>query len=201
MNKQQIGLVRHGQTDWNALGRIQGQTDIPLNDIGRDQAMKLAARLVHEPYRFDAVISSGLQRAEETAAIIASHLQIPLLEPHAGLLERAFGLAEGTTLEERTSRWGVDWKAQDVGQEKDHAIRLRAVEAVNFIANEWPDRNILIISHGSWLAQLFYTWFGEECTSHIGNLSFTIVERHEQKWEPLLLNCARHMEEPTVDVR
>lgn len=116
--KQHIGLVRHGLTDWNAQGKIQGQTDIPLNETGREQARLLAERLVQETAPFDYVISSGLQRAEETASILADALQIPLLSPVEGLRERAYGLVEGTTPEEREQRWGAEWRKMDLGRKK-----------------------------------------------------------------------------------
>lgn len=78
---QYIGLVRHGITDWNAQGKIQGRTDIPLNDTGRKQAALLAERLKKEDIAFEAVISSGLRRADETGAILANALNIPPLAP------------------------------------------------------------------------------------------------------------------------
>lgn len=197
MNHQRIGLVRHGLTDWNAAGRIQGQTDIPLNDHGREQAMLLANRLTQDDYHFDLVISSGLKRAEETAVIIAKELGLPLLEPHEGLLERAFGIVEGTTAAEREAKWGVDWRGQDLGQETDEALRMRASEALEQIAMKTPDQNVLIVSHGSWLAQLFISLFGEACSGHIGNLSFTVIERTDHGWKPILLNCSAHVEQQT----
>lgn len=55
-----IGLIRHGLTDWNKLGKIQGQSDIPLNEEGRQQAERLGERLLHEPYHWDFIISSKL---------------------------------------------------------------------------------------------------------------------------------------------
>ncbi|NMM54154.1 histidine phosphatase family protein [Paenibacillus aquistagni] len=194
MKHQRIGLVRHGLTDWNAAGRIQGQTDIPLNNRGREQALLLAHRLKDEDYNFDLVISSGLKRAEETATIIAAELGLPLLEPHEGLLERAFGVVEGTTAAEREEKWGADWRSQALGQESDAELRERAAAALEQIAERTRDQNVLIVSHGSWLAQLFISLFGEECSGHIGNLSFTVIERSDAGWKPLLFNCSAHVE-------
>lgn len=101
-----IGLIRHGLTDWNAAGRIQGQTDIPLNGEGREQAERLGRRLLTEEYQWDYIITSGLSRAQETGEIISKLLNVPLLEPDARLKERAFGQIEGLTSEERVARWG-----------------------------------------------------------------------------------------------
>lgn len=70
-----IGLVRHGLTDWNAEGKIQGQSDIPLNDEGRRQAEMLGDRLLQEPYRWDYCITSSLSRAarQEDRSCQAGH--------------------------------------------------------------------------------------------------------------------------------
>ncbi|MCG7406468.1 histidine phosphatase family protein [Paenibacillus sp. ACRRX] len=194
MTSQIIGLVRHGLTDWNALGKIQGQTDIPLNEVGRSQALMLADRLKQESYRFDAVISSGLMRAEETATIIARELDLPLLAPHLGLLERYYGQIEGTTAEERETMWGLNWRKMELGQETDEVLRQRAHDSLEHIASAADGKNILIVSHGSWLAQLFIGLFGESCTGHIGNLSFTVIERNHTEWHSLLMNCSAHVQ-------
>lgn len=194
MSKQMIGLVRHGLTDWNALGKIQGQTDIPLNDVGRKQAGLLAERLVRELHPFDAVVSSGLQRAEETAQIIANRLHIPLLHPVDGLRERSYGLAEGTTPEEREERWGADWRQCDLGQETDEVLQKRSYQTLNMIADRYSHQNVLLVTHGAWLAQLFKVILDEDVKGHINNLSYSMLERTEQGWNPILFNCTKHMQ-------
>lgn len=74
-----IGFIRHGLTDWNAIGKIQGQTDIPLNEEGRLQARLLGERLLQEPYKWDFIVSSSLSRAEETGSIIASMISLAVI--------------------------------------------------------------------------------------------------------------------------
>ena len=87
-------LVRHGETDWNAEGRLQGHTDTPLNDYGRRQAAALGEDLAGDG--IDAVYSSDLARARETAEIVAGRLGLPVvLEP--GLREKNWGSWEGLT--------------------------------------------------------------------------------------------------------
>ncbi|WGU95493.1 histidine phosphatase family protein [Paenibacillus dendritiformis] len=191
---QYIGLVRHGITDWNAQGKIQGRTDIPLNDTGRKQAALLAERLKKEDIAFEAVISSGLRRADETGAILANALNIPLLEPEPGLVERAYGQVEGTTPEEREKRWGVDWRQLDLGQERDDELRDRAVKTLESLALRREGANLLAVTHGSWLAQLFIALFGQMSQGHIGNLSYSILERRGAEWHPVLYNCTKHIQ-------
>lgn len=141
----------------------------------------------------DYVISSGLSRAEETASIIASILSIPLLEPDARLLERSFGQVEGLSAEEREKNWGKEWDLQDLGQEKKEAIQVRGLAFMEDIENKYPDKNILVISHGGFLAILFTAMFNDRYTERIGNLSLTILEKKETEWTPLLYNCTRHL--------
>ena len=73
-----ICLVRHGQTDWNALGKLQGQTDIPLNELGKIQARQCGEFLSEEDW--DVIISSPLKRARETAEIISNYIEVPVLK-------------------------------------------------------------------------------------------------------------------------
>ncbi len=122
---KRIGWIRHGRTEWNALGKIQGQTDIPLNEEGIRQARALAERLAADGMHWDGVVSSHLSRARETARIIAEKLEIPLLEPDERLQERYFGEIEGTTEQERISRWGEQWRQTYEGQESDELVRAR----------------------------------------------------------------------------
>ena len=91
-------LVRHGETDWNAEGRLQGHTDRPLSDYGRRQARRLAEELEGE--ELEAIYSSDLARAHETAEIVGERLGLPVaLEPD--LREKDWGTWEGLNAVER----------------------------------------------------------------------------------------------------
>jgi 2,3-bisphosphoglycerate-dependent phosphoglycerate mutase len=188
-----IGLVRHGKTDWNEEGKIQGQTDIPLNAAGIAQAISLGNRLSSEERIWDAVISSDLKRAYATAQIIAGKLNIPLLESDPRLRERYFGEVEGTKEQERHERWGTDWRNVAEGVETNEAVRARGLSAINEWKLAFPDRNLLVVSHGSFLAQLL----AEVCTGledqYLSNLSYSILERREEGWHPQLYNCTIHL--------
>lgn len=188
-----IGLIRHGQTDWNVVGRIQGQSDIPLNAEGRRQAHMLADRLLEEHYRWDCCITSGLSRAQETGEIIAAKLGIPLLQPDSRIRERAYGQVEGLTAAERESRWGKEWNLLDLGQEKDQELQARALAFMEDLSVNNPEKSILVVSHGGFLAQLYTALYKDKYTERIGNLSLTILEKKEKDWNPLLYNCTRHI--------
>lgn len=95
-------LVRHGETDWNAAGRAQGQAQVPLNATGRAQAQALAARL--RPLRFSAAYASDLRRVTETAAPIL-HGRDPPLVTLPALREKSFGEWEGMTFAEMEARY------------------------------------------------------------------------------------------------
>lgn len=191
--KVRIGLIRHGLTDWNAAGRIQGQTDIPLNGEGREQAERLGRRLLTEEYQWDYIITSGLSRAQETGEIISRLLNVPLLEPDARLKERAFGQIEGLTSEERVARWGKSWETLDLGQEQIADIQIRALAFLEDLWSAYPDGNVLIVTHGAFLANLLTALFKDRYTERIGNLSLTILEKERDDWSPLLYNCTRHL--------
>ncbi|WP_139999548.1 histidine phosphatase family protein [Paenibacillus paridis] len=188
-----IGLVRHGKTDWNAEGKIQGQTDIPLNEEGIKQAIALAERLSGEARIWDAVVSSDLKRAYRTAAIIAEKLNLPLLDADPRLRERYFGEVEGTKEQERHERWGKEWRDVAKGVEPNEAVRARALNALKQWQQESPERNLLVVSHGSFLAQMLAELCTELDDQHLHNLSYSILELQGEKWHPQLYNCIVHL--------
>ncbi|GFN33546.1 histidine phosphatase family protein [Paenibacillus xylaniclasticus] len=99
-----IGLIRHGVTEWNNLGKAQGISDIPLNGEGIQQATALANRLSSEEW--DMIFSSNLTRDRQTAEIIQQSLGISSILVDERNREINCGLIEGTTEEERISNWG-----------------------------------------------------------------------------------------------
>lgn len=93
----EVYIIRHGQTVWNAAGKLQGRADIELNEIGREAAGKLGEEL--EKIEFDVIYSSPLIRAYETACLIRGHRNIPIIRDDR-LKEISFGLKEGTCYQE-----------------------------------------------------------------------------------------------------
>lgn len=137
-------LVRHGETDWNAQRRIQGSTDIPLNDTGRRQAADAAELLARR--RFDAVVASPLSRASETGAIIADRLGLAAPTTYPGLAERSYGEAEGLTDTEVTARYPHD----DIpGRESRSALLARITETLAEIAVRFDGGVVVVATHGA----------------------------------------------------
>jgi uncharacterized phosphatase len=143
-------LVRHGETDWNLAKRIQGVTDIPLNDTGRGQAAAAAETLAAEDWH--AVVTSPLQRARETARIIARRLGLDEPQVDDRLVERAYGEAEGmdaTALAERFPNMeGVP------GIERRSDVTRRVLPALERIALEYPEQRVIVVAHGGVIGSL-----------------------------------------------
>jgi len=135
-------LVRHGETDWNAARRIQGTTDIPLNDTGRRQAHRTARLLRARP--FVEVVTSPLSRARETATIIADALGLPAPRVVPELIERDYGAAEG--LDYRTLDRRFPEGAAVPGRETREQVAERVLPALSRIA-EGGD-GVVVVTHG-----------------------------------------------------
>jgi hypothetical protein len=106
---RRILLARHGETEWNVLGKLQGHTDIPLNDTGRAQARSLAATVADAGIA--AVLTSDLARARQTGEIVATTLGLgaPVIDPN--VRERRFGVFEGLTAGECATHHPDAWQA------------------------------------------------------------------------------------------
>ena len=146
-----ILLARHGETDWNLARRVQGHSDRPLNETGREQATELAARLARE--RLTAIYSSDLVRAHETARIVAARLGLGVtVEPD--LRERDFGTWEGLTDDEIRSRFpeagAGEWGDAETREEMAH----RVLGAFRRIAARHDGERVLIVAHGGPLRAL-----------------------------------------------
>jgi broad specificity phosphatase PhoE len=140
-----IFLVRHGETDWNRDGRVQGHTDVPLNDAGRVQARALAAELATAS--FEAVYSSDLGRAVETATILATprSLEVTAL---AALREKHFGTWEGLTDVEVQERFPDAIRGHWGDAETTEDMTRRVLEAICRIADAHDGAAVLVVTHG-----------------------------------------------------
>jgi len=153
----ELVLIRHGETDWNREGRYSGQTDIPLNEEGQRQARKLAEALQGTP--FQAIYTSDLQRAQQTARYIAEATGAPLYSD-ARLREINQGEWEGMHFEEIRKRFLETWERRrrdplsvaPPGGETIGEVRARVLEALQDILERHPNGRVAIVSHGLALA-------------------------------------------------
>ncbi len=141
-------LVRHGETDWNRDGRVQGQTDTPLNAAGRAQAHLLAADLSSTP--LVAVYASDLARARVTADTVAA-LHGLVVETDVDLREKNFGTWEGLTAGEIEERFPAAARRRFGDGETTEEVATRAIRAVDRIRARHPTGTVLVVSHGGTL--------------------------------------------------
>ena len=127
------------------MERIQGSTDIPLNETGRAQARATAEMLARDTGEWDTIWASPLSRALDTARIIAEHLGIETIHTDYGLQERNFGAAEGMNKETRVARFG---KGPIPGAETWEQVRERSLAALEMIRSVSPERRVLVVAHG-----------------------------------------------------
>lgn len=167
MNATYICIARHGETDWNKRGVLQGWLDVPINTLGRDQAHALAASLANAG--FDAVWSSPLARSRETAEIVSAALGLPAPACHDGLKEKHFGAVQGipknelaelnpALLEQILRR---NPAAEFAGGETLDEFADRVLEAFADIGERHRGGRILVVTHG---------WVMDVVTRHIQGL-------------------------------
>ncbi|MCW5654191.1 histidine phosphatase family protein [Hydrogenophaga sp.] len=160
MQITRILAVRHGETAWNRATRIQGHTDIALNEHGRWQARRLATALQDEP--ISAIYASDLGRAFETADAVA-RVKGMAVSTHRGLRERHFGQFEGHTWAELEARWPTEalaWRKRmpdfaPAGGESLQQLQRRVIPAVLELAARHPGEQVLMVAHGGVLDILY----------------------------------------------
>lgn len=151
-------FIRHGETDWNVQGLMQGATDIPLNDNGRAQAR--AARTFIRDAGIVRLVSSPLSRALETAQILNDSFQLPL-ETDVRLSERSFGIYEGRHRGEAPYENGhVADGAPHEKIEPFSAVALRARTAIEEAVQKYGTTRIAFIAHGAVFSALHHHYIG-----------------------------------------
>jgi broad specificity phosphatase PhoE len=154
---QKFYFVRHGETDWNIkLGKVQGHTDIPLNEIGVKQATGLIE--VCKSLDFHRVISSDLSRAHETAKILSENKHPILVDPN--LREVNLGVAEGLTYAEVESLLGKEFREKWAANRSDNLdmrfpkgeskreLIERLINSIHKFLKEFPNETLLFVCHG-----------------------------------------------------
>lgn len=160
-------LVRHGETDWNRDKRFQGQTDIPLNELGREQAQLLNSKL--EELKIEIAVSSNLTRAYETAQIATKNLKIPITQDPR-FRETNIGEAEGLTYDELNEKFGLEglekWRSYDERDldfrypqgESKRELMYRVRTALLDVAQTSSHQNIAIFAHGMVMRALTFAF-------------------------------------------
>jgi 2,3-bisphosphoglycerate-dependent phosphoglycerate mutase len=188
-----IGLIRHGITEWNSLGKAQGVSDIPLNEMGRKQATNIADRLSLEE-QWDMIITSDLSRAFETAKIIGSKIGLPISHIDERVREINCGEIEGTTENQRVKQWGSEWRNLELGIENFEEVSKRGIDFLKDIVCTYKGKRILVVSHGALIGLTLQKLLPQKFQqTYIDNTSITILSNIEDKWYCSLYNCTRHL--------
>ena len=175
-------LIRHGETDYNNALRFQGQTDIPLNQKGIEQAEKVAAFLKDLPLR--AIYTSSLKRARTTAEIIG---RVKGLEPQEtdALREMSFGIWENMNSKDIQKKYAKEWKdffaspanTKIPEGESMSDVQKRAYPEVQRILDQYPEGDVAFIAHGGIIRVLICTMLGLDLNRswhlHVGNASIS----------------------------
>ncbi len=195
MSAADVVLWRHGQTDYNAAGRLQGQIDIPLNATGAAQAHESAAILAR--IRPAAIITSDLSRAADTAAALAQRIEAEVITD-TRLRERSFGVWEGLTRDEINDGWPeafAQWRRgehpEGVNAETRDEVGTRFAECVN----EWTVKfemsdTVIFVAHGAAISSGITTLLKQEPEewrgiSGISNCHWSVLEPYsgEPGWQ------------------
>lgn len=189
MHTTHICIARHGETDWNKTGVLQGWTDIPLNTQGRGQAREMAASMADAG--FSAVWTSPLLRAHETAAIIATALGLPAPVCHEGLKEKHFGAVQGIPKSELAEQNPVlleqilrrNPAAVFAGGESMDEVADRVLSAIEDIGRGHVGSRVLVVTHG---------WVMDVVTRQVQGLArHSVLHGKRQNGERLWVQASR----------
>lgn len=202
MDTTRIILMRHGETDWNATGRIQGHSDTPLNAAGREQARRAAQRLASEPVR--ALYASDLARAFETAAIIGQLLGLTVVTSPR-LRERQYGAWEGLTSAEIQARYPeqfAEWRARSTdfappqGETRSQLL-TRGLTELQTIARRHVGEVVVVVTHGGFcyvlINHILGSVDGDRREFTFGNASMHTLEVIGDRWSVISMNETAHL--------
>ena len=183
-------LVRHGETDWNLARRYQSYSDIPLNQNGIQQAQLLAKRLATE--KIDAIYSSDLSRATETARYIANeHEQVSTIQCDPRWRELSFGKWEGLNHEELQTQWQTEvnaWYADPVNVSPPDGetmlqMSTRVQSGLDELKSKYSEETVLVVTHSGVIQVLLCLLLGMELNRywqfHVVQASLTILNLYE----------------------
>jgi probable phosphoglycerate mutase len=196
-------LLRHGETEWNAENRLCGSTDVPLSQAGRQQAKSLAEHLKSIP--FEALYSSPLKRALETAHLVAASVGLrPIAD--ARLVELDYGQWEGKTLAEIMENDPKTFRAWDAnpaqvappGGESGLEAQQRVVSFLDFLAARHPQGNVLVVSHKTVCRLAICHVLGMSPSEYrrrlvLNNAALSIIQTQPYGWQLITFNDTSHL--------
>ena len=196
-------LLRHGETEWNAANRICGRSDVPLSEAGRRQAKRLAERL--KPISFEALYSSPLKRAIETARFISERIGLePVVDDR--LVELDYGQWEGKTLEEirkndpKTLRaWEADpGRVAPPGGESGLEVQQRIVPFLDSLAAKHRKGQVAAVFHKTVCRLAICHVLGMPPSDYrrrlvMENAALSIVQSREDGWQLITYNDTSHL--------
>jgi probable phosphoglycerate mutase len=192
-----FAFIRHGQTDWNRDDRLQGSSDIPLNDVGRAQAFEAAGLL--RDGGWDAIVSSPLMRARESAQIIAAELGIELGPAYPDFVERDYGVNEGGSSSEIVAKYpDRDYP----GAESLASVVARGTAGLEKVAADFGDRDTIIVCHGTIIRYTLASLAGHRLPGILNGSISTLRREPDGRWDVLSVNgMPMHMVPIPVDER
>jgi len=186
----EICLVRHGQTDWNFSGIIQGREDIPLNIVGKEQARQSAQFLSKE--KWDIIISSPLNRAVETAKAIAEFTKLDEILEDERFIERDFGQASGKKVSDYRHKYNTD-EIKNI--ESKNELMTRTFSALEDVAKNNEGKRILIVAHSHTIKAILHAIDPEKVNfqTKLNNACASYVEYKDNKWSIKAFNVSEHI--------
>lgn len=216
-NKTELWLIRHGETAWNAKQRLQGWVDIPLNEVGREQAKNLQRYFQEKELcqQFDSVVSSDLKRAAETAQIALGHRPLDL-QTEFGLRERSYGIYEGkhwrdlmrpvgqeTTNNSTTQLPNLRDPHQDIPEgESLVQFHERIKNAFEALAEHYSGQSVAVFAHGGVIDIVWRLTHGLDLFAQrprpIANTSINHFEicLQTKQWHPIQWEITEHLQHP-----
>lgn len=195
-------LIRHGETEWNASGRWQGDAPVPLNDAGRQQAHLLANYLRQRS--IDQIISSDLSRAYSTAQILAAEIERTVILDKR-LRECDLGHWQGLTLEE-VEAWdsvklekfrGDPFNVPRPGGESLRDAGQRGLKALQAYVDQYPESTLLCVSHGGTINSILQLLFPTYERQGLSNTSLTEIHYNTAQWSLIAVGETPHLPMPT----
>jgi len=184
-------IVRHGETDWNRLGRFQGREDTELNENGREQASLIAGYL--SGFQWDVIISSPLKRACATAEIIGQSLGIESITRENAFVERDFGKGSGMTLPQMKSAYP---DGAIPGRESDESLEKRVSQGLQRVAERYTGSRVIMVAHGAVINSLLKVVsegsidLGE---TNIKNTCINMLEHDGSGWQIKVCNSVDYL--------